>query len=170
MSLKFTKAEQGKIIAKNERSQSITVEGVIAQVGVVDDIQIDAGTLKSSARWLLGRPLKLNGRKIGQVDEVDLQGSTKLAVKALIMAFKLSEEELRSMLPEGDFNLRGAFFPITKSEDGTVGGESFKETATSLEWDHVVLEIPELKGHSATSKLDRLERLNRQMDHALGRC
>lgn len=170
MSLKFTKAEQGKIIAKNEDRQSITVEGVVAQVGVVDGIQIDAGTLKDSSRWLLGRALKLNGRKIGQVDEVDLQGSTKVAVKAQLWGMKLSQTELSSLFPEGDFTLKGAFFPITKPADGAVGGESFKETATSLEWDHVVLEIPELKGHAAESKWDRLEKLNREMDSALGRC
>ncbi len=169
MSLKFTKAEQGKIIAKNEAAQSITVDGVVAQVGVVDGIQVSAAALKDSSRWLLGRPLKLNGRKIGQVDEAILLGDQKVSVKASIMAFKLSDEELRSMLPEGDFNLRAGFFPITRQQDGTVGGEPFKETATSIEWDHIVLEIPEMKSHSAEGRWDRLEKLNRQMDAALGR-
>lgn len=169
MSLKFTKAEQGKIIARNEEYQTITVEGVIAETGILSGLQISPDALKGSSRWLLGRPLKLNDRKVGQVDEVDLQGSTKLAVKASIMTVKLSQAELFSLVPEGDFTLKGAFFPITKPADGAVGGESFKETAVSLEWDHVVLEIPELKGHSAESKWDRLERLNMQMNAALGR-
>ena len=87
MSLKFTKGEQGNILSND--GQTIICEGIVAQVGVMDGIYISPEALKSSARWLNGRAMKLDGRKVGQVDEVSLQGTTKLAVKGQLMGGKL---------------------------------------------------------------------------------
>ena len=36
MSLKFTKTEAGKIIARNEDHQTLTVDGVVCETGVLD--------------------------------------------------------------------------------------------------------------------------------------
>jgi hypothetical protein len=169
MSLKFTKAGAGQIIARNEEYQSLTIEGVVCETGVLDGIFISPGALKSSARWLNGRPIKLDGRKVGQVDEVDLQGSSKLAIKGQLMTVKLSQSELYSLVPEGEFTLKASFFPIAAPEEGKLDGESYSEVAKDLQWEDVILEIPELKGHAAEGQWDRLERINRQMDAALGR-
>ena len=170
MSQKLTKAEAGKIIAKNEDYQTLTVEGIVAQVGVLDGIYISPGALKTSARWLTGRPIKLDGRKVGQVDEVDLQGSSKLAIKGQLMTVKLSQSELYSLVPTGDFTLKASFFPIVAPEEGKLDGESYKEVAKDLQWEDVILEIPELKGHAAEGQWDRLEKLDKAWDQALGRA
>jgi len=168
MSLKFTKAEQGNILSND--GQTLICEGIVAQVGVVDGIYISPEALKSSARWLSGRAIKIDGRKVGQIDEVSLQGSTKLSVKGQLMGGKLSQAEIWSLKAgEQNFTIKGAFFPITKPQDGSMGGEAFKETAVSLEWDSVILEIPGLKNHAAGTRMDELERLNRSMDSALGK-
>ncbi|MDD2754400.1 MAG: hypothetical protein PHS80_02615 [Methanothrix sp.] len=169
MSLKFTKEGEGKIIAKNEEYQTLTVEGVICETGVLDGIYISPESLKSSSRWLNGRPIKLDGRKVGQIDEVSLQGSSKLAIKGQLMTVKLSQSELYSLVPEGEFTLKASFFPITKPQDGAVGGESFKEVAKDLQWEDVILEIKQLKGHAADSKWEKLEKMDKAWDHALGR-
>ena len=168
MSLKFTKGEQGNILSND--GQTIICEGIVAQVGVMDGIYISPEALKSSARWLNGRAMKLDGRKVGQVDEVSLLGTTKLAVKGQLMGGKLSQAEIWSLKAgEQNFTIKGAFFPITKPQDGSLNGESYKEQAVSLEWDAVILEIPELKGHAAEGKWDRLEKLDRIWDKGLGR-
>jgi len=168
MSLKFTKAEQGNILSND--GQTLLFEGIVAQVGVVDGIYINPEALKGSARWLIGRAVKLDGRKVGQVDEVSLQGTTKLSVKGQLMGEKLSQAEIWSLKAgEQNFTIKGAFFPITKPQDGSVGGEAFKETAVSMEWDAVILEIPVLKGHAADSKWDKLLEIEKSWQLKMGR-
>lgn len=169
MSVKFTKAEAGKMIAKNEDYHSLTVEGVVATTGVLDGINISPGALKTSARWLNGRAIKLDGRRIGQVEEVDLQGSSKLAIKGQLMTVKLSQSELYSLVPTGDFTLKASFFPITAPDEGKLDGESYTEVAKDLQWEDVILEIPELKGHAAEGQWEKLEKMDKAWDHALGR-
>lgn len=169
MSLKFTKEGAGQIIARNEEYQTLTVDGVVATTGVLDGIFISSGALKNSARWLNGRPIKLGGRKVGQVDEVDLQGSSKLAIKGQLMTVKLSQSELYSLVPTGDFTLKASFFPITAPDEGKLDGESYKEVAKDLQWEDVILEIPELKGHAAEGQWEKLEKMDKAWDHALGR-
>jgi len=170
MSLKFTKAGDGKIIARNEEYQSLTIEGVVCETGVLNGIHISPGALKSSARWLNGRPIKLDGRKVGQISEVDLQGSSKLAIKGQLMTVKLSQSELYSLAPTGDFTLRASFFPIAAPEEGKLDGESYSEVAKDLQWEDVILEIPELKGHAAEGQWEKLEKIDKAWDHALGRA
>jgi len=169
MSLKFTKTQTANVLSHD--GESIVIEGIVASTGVIDGIKITPEVLKSSLRWLNGRPIKLGERKIGQVDEYSLLGGQKISIKATLWGLKLSQSELYSFKPgEQNIQLQGAFWPITKPADGVLDGETFKEEAVSMEWDHIQLtDSEQLKGHAAEGQWDRLERINRQMDHALGR-
>ncbi len=162
MSLKFTKPETANVLSHD--GQNIVIEGVVASVGIIDGIKITPDILKSSMRWLQGRPIKLGQRKIGQVDELSLLNGQKISIKGTLWGLKLSQEELYSFKPgETNISISGAFWPITKPGDGV-------EEATSLDWDHILLKDTEKMGqHAAEGRWDRLEKLNRSMDAALGR-
>jgi len=66
--------------------------------------------------------------------------------------------------------ISGAFWPITKPADGVLDGETFKEEAVSMEWDHLQLtDSEQMKGHAAESQWEKLEKMDKAWDHALGR-
>ncbi len=163
MSLKFTKPETANVLSHD--GGNIVIEGIVASVGVIDGIKITPDILKSSMRWLNGRPIKLGTRKIGQVDEISLLGGQKISIKGQLWGLKLNQEELYSFKPgETNISIQGGFWPITRQGDEV-------EEATSLEWDHVLLKDTEQMGrHSVLGKWDRLEKLNQEMDSALGRA
>ncbi|MDM7912252.1 MAG: hypothetical protein QUS09_04065 [Methanotrichaceae archaeon] len=163
MSIIYTKPETANVLSHD--GENILIEGVVASTGVVDGIKITSDVLKSSMRWLNGRAIKLGTRKIGQVDEISLLNGQKISVKGTLWGLKLSQEELYSFKPgETNISISGAFWATTKSGDGV-------EEATSLDWDHILIKDTEKVGqHAAEGKWERLERLNMQMDSALGRC
>jgi hypothetical protein len=48
-------------------------------------------------------------------------------------------------------------------------GHDYQERGTGLEWDHLALVLPEVKGHSAPSQRDRLLQLEQEWNSRLGR-
>jgi hypothetical protein len=52
-----------------------------------------------------------------------------------------------------------ANFVMSMPESGARKGKAYQEATNSLEWDHLALVLPELKGHAALTKEDRLKEL-----------
>ena len=83
---------------------------------------------------------------------------------------KLSSEQVQA-LDNADRPLKAqaGFFLMATHESGTWEGKSYKEKARDIQYDHLSLVLPELKGHSAPSRQDELRELERRWNARLGR-
>ncbi|MFB3764835.1 MAG: hypothetical protein ACE14P_06250 [Methanotrichaceae archaeon] len=88
MAIKYTDPQKGEVL-KND-GHYIIISGIVAQVGQ----GISASDLKQTARWTFGLPIELNGRKVGQVDNFDMQGDDKLSIQGTLIGGKLTQQEL----------------------------------------------------------------------------
>ncbi len=66
-------------------------------------------------------------------------------------------------------NAHYGYFLMTSLGEGFWKGKSYKEKATALQFDHLRLILPELKGHAAPTQRDRLIELERSWVKAMGR-
>jgi hypothetical protein len=176
--IKYSVPDQARIT--HHEADAISFEAIADQTGVTSDgVLISEEVLKDSARWMLGRPVTIgpvggpvgSSRAIGQVDESQVWPTGQLFASGKLFPQKLSSEQLQALKRAGQpLKAHAGFFLMTTPEAGSWKGKSYKEKAVSIQYDHLSLILPELKGHAAGSKLEKLERLNKQMDAALGRC
>lgn len=175
--LKYGIPNQARIM--HHSGEEIDFEALADQTGVTSDgVLITEEVLKSSARWLLGRPVTMgpvggpagSSTAIGQVDKAEVWPTGQLYVKGTLFPQKLSSEQL-GKLKRADQPLKAhaGYFLMTSPEAGIWKGLSYKEKATSIQYDHLSLILPELKGHSAATQRDRLLELERSWEARLGR-
>jgi hypothetical protein len=175
--LKYSIPDQAKITHHSD--EEIQFEAIAGQAGVTNDgVLISPETIKASSRWLLGRPVTVGAvgspagasRAIGQVDSVEVQEGGELKVAGTLWPQKLSRQQLQSMEgAERPLKAQAGFFLMAMPESGTWEGKSYKEKATGLQYDHLSLVLPELKGHSAPTREDELRELERSWEARLGR-
>ena len=175
--LKYSIPNQAKIT--HHSNENIQFEAISCQPGVTDDgVLISPETIKASSRWMLGRPVVLGqvgspagaSNAVGQVDSVEVQDGGGLKVAGTLWSQKLSRQQLQGLEKAGrPLKAQAGFFLMAMPEEGTWEGKSYKERARELQFDHLSLVLPELKGHSAASREEELMELERSWEARLGR-
>lgn len=175
--IKYLIPNQAKIT--HHSGEKIEFEALAGQAGVTDDgVLITPETIRGSSRWMLGRPVTMGAvgspagasRAIGQVDAVEILDSGQMKVTGSLWPQKLSSEQLQA-LDNADRPLKAqaGFFLMATQESGTWEGKCYKEKARDIQYDHMSLVLPELKGHSAPTREDRLKEIERSWEARLGR-
>ena len=175
--LKYSIPNQVKITHHSD--ENIQFEALAGQAGVTSDgVLISPETIRASSRWMLGRPVTMGSvgspagasRAIGQVDAVEVLDSGQMKVTGSLWPQKLSSEQIQALDNE-DMLLKAqaGFFLMATNESGTWEGKSYKEKARDIQYDHLSLVLPELKGHSASTREDRLKEIERSWEARLGR-
>jgi len=91
-------------------------------------------------------------------------------VAGTLWSQKLSRQQLQGLEKAGrPLKAQAGFFLMAMPEEGTWEGKSYKERARELQFDHLSLVLPELKGHSAACREDELRELERSWNSRLGR-
>lgn len=175
--IKYSIQNQAKIT--HHSNENIQFEAIGARPGVTDDgVLISHETLKASSRWMLGRPVTVGpvgspvgaSNAVGQVDSVEVLEGGELKVAGTLWPQKLSRQQLQGLEGAGrPLEAHSGFFLMSMPGSGTWEGKSYKEKATGLQFDHLSLVLPELKGHSAPSREDELRELERSWNSRLGR-
>lgn len=175
--MKYSVPDQVSI--RHHSGDEIEFETISCQPGVTDDgVLISPENIKASSRWMLGRPVVLGqvgspagaSNAVGQVDSVEVQEGGGLKVAGTLWPQKLSRQQLQALEKAGRLlKAQAGFFLMAMPESGSWKGQAYKEKARDLQFDHLSLELPELKGHSATSRQDELRELERSWEARLGR-
>jgi len=175
--LKYGITNQAKI--KHHSAEEIQFEAIADQTGITSDgVLITPEVLKSSARWMLGRPVTMgpvggpagSSSAVGQVDEVKVWPTGQMYVTGTLFPQKLSSEQLQGLKrADQPLQAKAGYFLMTMPEAGTWQGKNYREKATALQYDHLSLVLPQVKGHSAPTQRDRLLEIERSWEARLGR-
>jgi len=175
--MKYSVPDQAKIIHHAE--DSIQFEAIAGQAGVTSDgVLISPEIIKASSRWMLGRPVTVGAvgssagasRAIGQVDSVEVLDSGQMKVTGSLWPQKISSELLEALDNEDmPLKAQAGYFLMSTHESGTWEGKSYTERARDIQYDHLSLVLPLLKGHSAPTREDRLKEIERSWEARLGR-